>query len=176
MSDPQRIPCFGGPMDGQDAPLCSSNYFDVFYPVEKGERLYYYGGVQVDADINRGRYTLERYVRREWDKRYPTEQEMQEWERQMDEWHKPIHELSFFRQLAREIGNGMPPPMPRVKYIVRDRTAFAFVWEVAENGRTMRPGWEGRLRFDDPPWKICLEAEAMFGRRPPHDRARTTPA
>ena len=168
MTEPQPIPCFGGPMDGQDAPQwVERDFFDVAYSVEKGERLYYYGGVQVNADINRGRYTLERYVRREWDKRSPTDKEMEEWERQMEEWHKPTYELSFLGQVAREMfgGKGPPPPMPREKYFVRDRTAFAFVWEVYANGRTMRPGWEGRLRFDDPPWKIDLEAEAMLGRK-----------
>jgi len=162
----ERIPCFGGPMDGQDAPLGSLGFFDVVYPVEKSDRLYYYGGVQVDGDVNRGRYTLERFVYREWSVRYPTEEEMQEWERQMAEWHKPTYELSFLKQLAREMfgGKGDPPPMPRRKCVVRDRTASAFVWEVSANGRTLRPGWEARLRFDDPPWRLDHEREAMHGK------------
>ena len=160
-AEPQQIPCLGGPLDGKTAPWGSRNYFDVAYPVENGDRLYFYGGVQVDADINRGRYTIERFVRREWSERYPTEKEMQEWERQMEEWHKPTYELSFLGQVAREMfgGKGLPPPMPRKKYIVRDRTASAFVWEVAANGRAMRPEWEARLVFDDAPWQIDRERE-----------------
>ena len=83
-AEPQQLPCFGGPMHGQDAPLGSRAWFEVCYPVEKGDRFYYYGGVEVDRNVNRGRYTLERFVRREWSVRYPTEEEMQEWERQME--------------------------------------------------------------------------------------------
>ena len=161
MTTPHPIPCFGGPMDGKDAPLGSPNQFEVSYPMEQGDKLYYYGGVVVQPMIGRGRYTLERFVRREWSERYPTEKEMQEWEKEMDEWNKPTYELSFLGQVAREMfgGKGPPPPMPRKRYIVRDRTASAFVWEVAANGRTMRHEWEARLRFDDPPWKIDRERE-----------------
>jgi hypothetical protein len=156
MTTPQPIPCFGGPMDGKDAPLGSPNQFEVCYPMEQGDKLYYYGGVEIDPKINRGRYTLERFVRREWSERYPTEKEMQEWEDAMAQWRKPIGELSFFRQVEREMfrGKGLSPPMPCKRHIVRDRTAYAFVWEVAANGKAMRPEWEARLRFDDPPWQL----------------------
>jgi hypothetical protein len=86
---------------------------------------------------------------------------MQEWEEAMAEWQKPKGELSFLGQVAREMyGKGEPPPMPRKRYIVRDRTASAFVWEVAANGRTMRPEWEARLVFDDAPWQIDRAREA----------------
>ena len=164
MSDiPPPIPCFGGPLDGKDAPQwVERDFFDISYPIEGSDRPYYlHGVVAIDTKINRGRYTLERFVCREWSERYPTEQEMQKWERDMDEWNKPIAELSFLGQVAREIyGRWTPPPMPRKRFIVRDRTAYAFCWEVAVHGMTMRPEWEARLRFDDPPWQIDREREA----------------
>lgn len=159
----QTLPCFGGPLDGKNAPQwVARDFFEIAYPVEGFDRPYYlHGVVEIDTKINRGRYTLERFVRREWSERYPTEQEMQECERDMDEWKKPKDELSFLGQVVREMyGKGPPPPMPRKRYIVRDRTASAFVWEVAANGRTMRPEWEARLMFDDAPWLIDREREA----------------
>jgi hypothetical protein len=162
MTTPQPIPCFGGPLDGKNAPQwVERDFFEIAYPV-KGDDLYWHGGVVIDTKINRGRYTLERFVRREWSERYPTEKEMQEWEEAMAEWRKPIGELSFFRQVEREMfrGKGLSPPMPRKRYIVRDRTAHAFVWEVAANGKAMRPEWEARLVFNDAPWQIDRAREA----------------
>ena len=163
---PQLIPCFGGPLDGKDAPQwVERDFFDIAYPIEGFDRSYSHGVVEIDTKINRGRYTLERFVRREWSERYPTDQEMQEWERDMDEWQKPKDELSFLAQVAREMyGRGLPPPIPRKRFIVRDRTASAFCWEVAVNGRKMLPEWVERIRFvDDPPWQIDREREAKDG-------------
>jgi hypothetical protein len=160
---PQPIPCFGGPLDGKDAPQwVKRDFFDIAYPIECRDRPYSHGVVEIDTKINRGRYTLERFVCREWSERYPTEQEMQEWERDMDEWNKPKGELSLLGQVAREMyGRGEPPPMPRKRFIVRDRTASAFCWEFAVNGQKMLPEWVERIRFvDDPPWQIDREREA----------------
>lgn len=160
MTTPKPIPCFGGPMDGKTAPLGSLNPFEVCYLMEQGDKFNYYGGVVVEPKIGRGRYTLAVFVRREWSERYPTEKEMQEWEEAMAEWRSPKSELSFLGQFAREMfGNRLPPPMPRKRYIVRDRTASAFVWEVTANGMAMRPEWEARLVFDDAPWQIDRERE-----------------
>jgi hypothetical protein len=160
---PLPIPCFGGPLDGKDAPeWVERDFFDIAYPIEGFDRPYSHGVVEID--INRGRYTLQRFVRREWSERYPTEQEMRTWEQDMDEWAKPKSELSFLAQVAVEVwGRGESPPIPRKRYIVRDRTASAFCWEVAAYGKTMRPEWEARLRFDDPPWQIDREREAKKG-------------
>jgi hypothetical protein len=159
---PQPIPCFGGPLDGNDAPQwVEREFFDIAYPIEDFDPLYSHGVVEIAARINRGRYTLERFVRREWSERYPTEKEMQEWEKDMDEWNKPKDELSLLGQIAREMyGRGESPPMPRKRFIVRDRTAHAFVWEVAANGKAMRPEWEARLVFNDAPWQIDRAREA----------------
>ena len=160
---PQPIPCFGGPLDGKDAPQwVERDFFDISYPIEGFDRLYLHGVVEIDTKINRGRYTLERFVRREWSERDPTEQEMQKWERDMDEWNKPKDELSLLGQVAREMwGRGESPPMPRKRFIVRDRTASAFCWEVAVNRQKMLPEWVERIRFvDDPPWQIDREREA----------------
>jgi hypothetical protein len=164
---PQPIPCFGGPLDGEDAPQwVERDFFDIAYPIENFDRTHSHGVVEIDTKINRGRYTLERFVRREWSERYPTEQEMRKWERDMDEWAKPTDELSGFVWLARLLyGRGESPPLPRKRFIVRDRTAFAFCWEVAVHGMTMRPEWEARLRFDDPPWQIDREREAKEAQR-----------
>ena len=163
---PHPIPCFGGPLDGKDAPQwVESESFEIAYPVEVVPSPYYPEMVEIDTKISRGRYTLAVFVRREWSERYPTEKKMQEWEREMEEWRKPIGELSFLGQVAREMfgGKGLPPPMPRKRYIVRDRTAYAFVWEVAANGKTIRPEWEARMPFDDAPWLIDREREAEEG-------------
>jgi hypothetical protein len=163
MSEPEPIPCFGGPLDGKDAPQwVERDFFDISYPIEGFDRLYLHGVVEIDTKINRGRYTLERFVRREWSERDPTEQEMQKWERDMDEWNKPKDELSLLGQVAREMwGRGESPPMPRKRFIVRDRTASAFCWEVAVNRQKMLPEWVERIRFvDDPPWQIDREREA----------------
>jgi hypothetical protein len=161
MTTPQPIPCFGGPLDGKTAPQwVESESFEIAYPVEGCDRPYYPERVEIETKIIRGRYTLAVFVRREWSERYPTEKEMQEWERDMDAWNKPTYELSFLGQVAREMyGKGPPPPMPRKRLIVRDRTAYAFVWEVAKNGKAMRPEWEARMPFDDAPWLIDRERE-----------------
>jgi hypothetical protein len=166
MTNPQPLPCFGGPLDGKNAPQwVERDFFDIAYPIEGFDRPYSHGVVEIDTKINRGRYTLKRFVRREWSERYPTEQEMQEWEEATAEWEKPIGELSFLGLAAREMyGNLGPPPMPRKRYIVRDRTASAFCWEVAVNGQKMLPEWGQRIRFvDDPPWQIDREREAKEG-------------
>jgi hypothetical protein len=160
-TEPQQIPCLGGPMDGKTAPLISWSGMCVYYPARRGSGDYCLSDHLVTLSLDRGQYTVERFVRREWGRRDPTEQEMKEWERQMEEWRKPAYELSFIGQVAREMfgGKGLPPPMPRTKYTVRDRTAFAFVWEVAATGKTMRPEWDARLMFNDPPWRIDLDRE-----------------
>jgi hypothetical protein len=163
---PHPIPCFGGPLDGKDAPQwVERDFFEISYPVELVPPPYLHGMVEIDPKINRGRYTLERFVCREWSERYPTEKEMQEWERDMDEWNKPKNELSVLGQVGREMyGKGPPPPMPRKRYIVRDRTASAFCWEVAVNKQKMLPKWVERIRFvDDPPWQIDREQEMNEG-------------
>lgn len=165
---PQPIQCFGGPLDGKDAPQwVKRDFFDIALLIEGFDRPYSHGVVEIETKINRGRYTLERFVRREWSERDPTDKEMQKWEEAMAEWEKPIGELSFLGQVARQLyGNGESPPMPRKRYIVRDRTASAFCWEIAVNGQKILPEWVERIRFfDDPPWQIDREREAKEAKR-----------